>query len=67
MTSRYDKKTNTLTLTIPGLIMLPEWNDDVGTTNTSERTSSKARLVKIKKAPRKKSTRKKSTSRLKGQ
>lgn len=52
MISRYDKKTNTLTLTIPELIMLPEWTDNPkpkkakakstnGQVHSRKRTSSK--------------------------
>ena len=63
MISKYDKNTQTLTLTIPGMIMLPEWTDDAKTKKQLKRKSPNGRLEQHKRASPKKTSRKKSSRR----
>ena len=65
-TTKYNKETETLTISIPGMIMLPEIIWDVSTGKVTKGKGPNAHLVKIKKSSPKKAARKKTPSRRTG-
>lgn len=65
MISRYDKNTETLTLTIPGMIMLPEWTDDLKARKQPKRKSPNGQLQQHKRSQKRTSLKKPSSRRTK--
>lgn len=64
-TTKYDKETQTLTISIPGLVMLPEITWDAATGKVTKGKGPNAHMIKLKKSAPKRSSRKKPPRRLK--